>query len=116
MYTAIEEARGRALLELLANPPLVSQGRSKELQEGERRISGLQRRLLHPAAKGNPCREGLLMLLGGCDRASVRVLQSRLPLPASRLVARRRFTADNVVHNLSVLEDLCPDNVRRSKR
>ena len=46
MYTAIEEARGRALLELLVNRPLATQGRSKELQDGERRISDLQRRLL----------------------------------------------------------------------
>ena len=40
MYTAIEEARGRALLELLANRPLATQGRPKELLEGERRVSG----------------------------------------------------------------------------
>lgn len=46
MYSAIEEARGRALLQLLVNRPLALQPRSRELLRGERRISELQRRLL----------------------------------------------------------------------
>lgn len=46
MYTAIEDARGRALLQLLVNRPLALQPRSQELRQGERRISDLQRRLL----------------------------------------------------------------------
>jgi len=47
MYSAIEDARGRALLQLLVNRPLALQPRSRELLQGERRISDLQRRLLH---------------------------------------------------------------------
>lgn len=46
MYSAIEQARGRALMELLVNRPLAGQRPPAELQEGERRISALQRRLL----------------------------------------------------------------------
>jgi CHAT domain-containing protein/tetratricopeptide (TPR) repeat protein len=46
MYSAIEDARGRALLQLLVNRPLALQPRSRELLQGERRISDLQRRLL----------------------------------------------------------------------
>lgn len=45
MYAAIEDARGRSLLELLANRPLASQTRPPAMREGERRISDLQRRL-----------------------------------------------------------------------
>lgn len=45
MYAAIEDARGRSLLELLANRPLASQTRPAAMREGERRISDLQRRL-----------------------------------------------------------------------
>ncbi|MGE3511084.1 MAG: CHAT domain-containing protein, partial [Vicinamibacterales bacterium] len=45
MYSAIEDARGRSLIELLANRPLSSQSRPADMREGERRISELQRRL-----------------------------------------------------------------------
>ncbi len=45
MYAAIEDARGRSLIELLANRPLASQSRPAAMREGERRISSLQRRL-----------------------------------------------------------------------
>lgn len=45
MYAAIEDARGRSLIELLANRPLASQSRPADMREGERRISELQRRL-----------------------------------------------------------------------
>src|SRR5690606_8195979 len=45
MYAAIEDARGRSLLELLVNRPLASQTRPAAMREGERRISDLQRRL-----------------------------------------------------------------------
>ena len=46
MYEAIEDARGRALQELLVNRPLSAQARPTELRDAERRISSLQRRLL----------------------------------------------------------------------
>lgn len=55
MYAAIEDARGRSLLELLANRPLASQARPEAMREGERRISNLQRRLfqtINAAARG----------------------------------------------------------------
>ena len=46
MFAAIEDARGRALLELLANrSPLSAQKPPADLRDGERRISDLQRRL-----------------------------------------------------------------------
>jgi CHAT domain-containing protein/tetratricopeptide (TPR) repeat protein len=46
MYAAVEDARGRALLQLLVNRPLALQKRPQELVQGERRISELQRLLL----------------------------------------------------------------------
>lgn len=52
MYSAIEDARGRALLQLLVNRPLALQERSRELVQGERRISELQRRLLRTTDRG----------------------------------------------------------------
>lgn len=45
MYAAIEEARGRALIELLAGRSLATQTRPTAMRDGERRISTLQRRL-----------------------------------------------------------------------
>lgn len=58
MYSAIEEARGRALLQLLVNRPLALQQRPRELLQGEKRISDLQRRLLQSTNAG--ARERLL--------------------------------------------------------
>ena len=52
MYSAIEQARGRSLLQLLANRPLSGQAQPKELQEGQRRIAELQRQLLRTSARG----------------------------------------------------------------
>lgn len=54
MYAAIEDARGRSLIELLANRPLATQTRPAAMREGERRVSDLQRRLFqtsNPAAR-----------------------------------------------------------------
>lgn len=58
MYSAIEDARGRPLLQLLVNRPLALQQRPRELLQGEKRISDLQRRLLQSANAG--ARERLL--------------------------------------------------------
>lgn len=58
MFVAIERARGRPLLELLVNRPLSGQRQPTELQEGERRISSLQRRLLQTSVRRD--RERLL--------------------------------------------------------
>ncbi len=52
MHAAIEEARGRPLLELLVNRPLATQARPDELRIGERRIAELQRRLLQTTDAG----------------------------------------------------------------
>lgn len=52
MYAAIEDARGRSLQQLLVNRPLALQPRSRELVQGERRISDLQRRLLQTTDRG----------------------------------------------------------------
>jgi CHAT domain-containing protein len=52
MYAAIEDARGRALLQLLVNRPLAFQQRPREMLQGERRISDLQRRLLRTTNAG----------------------------------------------------------------
>jgi CHAT domain-containing protein/tetratricopeptide (TPR) repeat protein len=52
MYSAIEDGRGRALLQLLVNRPLAFQARSRELVQGERRISDLQRRLMQTTDRG----------------------------------------------------------------
>lgn len=46
MYTVIEEARSRSLLELLVNRPVSGQQQSEDLREGQRRVANLQRRLL----------------------------------------------------------------------
>lgn len=46
MFAAIEQARGRPLLELLVNRPLSDQRRPQELRDGERQIATLQRKLL----------------------------------------------------------------------
>ena len=46
VFAAVEEARGRSLLELLVNRPLSSQQQPRELQNGARRIAALQRQLL----------------------------------------------------------------------
>ncbi|MGE4222287.1 MAG: CHAT domain-containing protein [Vicinamibacterales bacterium] len=52
MYSAIEDARGRALLHLLVNRPSPTEARSKELVQGERRVSELQRQLLRTTDRG----------------------------------------------------------------
>ena len=46
MFSVVEEARGRSLLELLVNRPLSSQQKPQELRAGERQIAALQRQLL----------------------------------------------------------------------
>lgn len=46
MFAAIEQARGRPLLELLVNRPLSDQRQPQELRDGERQIAALQRKLL----------------------------------------------------------------------
>jgi CHAT domain-containing protein/tetratricopeptide (TPR) repeat protein len=46
MYGAVEQARGRSLLELLVNRPVSGQRPPRELVEGERQIAALQRQLL----------------------------------------------------------------------
>jgi CHAT domain-containing protein len=51
MYAAIEQARGRSLLQLLVNRPLASQPQSRELLDGQQKIAALQRRLLQTTAR-----------------------------------------------------------------
>ena len=46
LFSVVEEARGRSLLELLVNRPLSAQRKPEELRAGERQIATLQRRLL----------------------------------------------------------------------
>lgn len=46
MYSVIEEARSRSLLELLVNRPVSGEQQPEEMREGQRRIASLQRRLL----------------------------------------------------------------------
>ncbi len=46
MFSVVEEARGRSLLELLVNRPLSTQRKPQELRAGERQIASLQRQLL----------------------------------------------------------------------
>ncbi|MEP6905455.1 MAG: CHAT domain-containing tetratricopeptide repeat protein, partial [Gemmatimonadales bacterium] len=51
MFSVIEQARGRSLLQLLVNRPLSAQQQPQELRDGERQISTLQRRLLRTTDK-----------------------------------------------------------------
>ena len=46
MFSVVEQARGRSLLQLLVNRPLSAQRKPQELRDGERQIATLQRRLL----------------------------------------------------------------------
>lgn len=46
MFSVVEQARGRSLLELLVNRPVSAQRKPQELRDGERQIARLQRRLL----------------------------------------------------------------------
>lgn len=102
MYTAIEEARGRALLELLANRPLASQGRSKELQDGERRISGLQRRLLQTTDRAE--RQRLL--------AQIFAAEEQLAPASTAFFDRARRTGTRTAPRLKALQSvLRPDEV-----
>ena len=102
MYTAIEEARGRALLELLANRPLATQGRPKELLEGERRISSLQRRLLRTTDRGE--RQRLL--------AQIFAAEEQLAPASTAFFDRARRTGTRAAPRLSALQSvLRPDEV-----
>lgn len=47
MFSVVEQARGRSLLELLVNRPLSAERQPQELRDGERQIAALQRRLLN---------------------------------------------------------------------
>ena len=52
MFSVVEEARGRSLLELLVNRPLSTQQKPQELRAGERQIAALQRQLLMTTDRG----------------------------------------------------------------
>ena len=102
MYTAIEEARGRALLELLANRPLATQGRPKELLDGERRISGLQRRLLQTTDRA--ARQRLL--------AQIFAAEEQLAPASTAFFDRARRTGTRAAPRLRALQSaLQPDEV-----
>jgi CHAT domain-containing protein len=102
MYTAIEEARGRALLELLANRPLATQGRPKELLEGERRVSGLQRRLLQTSDRAE--RQRLL--------AQIFAAEEQLAPASTTFFDRARRTGTRTAPRLGALQSvLQPDEV-----
>jgi CHAT domain-containing protein/tetratricopeptide (TPR) repeat protein len=58
LFSALEQAKGRSLLELLLSTPLGDVAKSPELRAGERRIASLQSRLLRTANR--PERERLL--------------------------------------------------------
>jgi CHAT domain-containing protein/tetratricopeptide (TPR) repeat protein len=102
MYTAIEEARGRPLLELLVNKPLSSQTRPAELQASERRISALQRRLLQTTDRS--ARQQLLDQIFEAEQ--------QLAPATTALFTRSRRTGVQVMPRLNALQAvLQPDEV-----
>ncbi len=102
MYSAIEDARGRALLQLLVNRPLALQARSRELLQGERRISDLQRRLLQSSDRA--ARERLL--------ADIFAAEERLAPASTAFFNRATRAGTRAVPQLSALQAaLRPDEV-----
>lgn len=102
MYSAIEDARGRALLQLLVNRPLALQARSRELLQGERRISDLQRRLLQTSDRA--ARERLL--------AEIFAAEERLAPASTAFFNRATRAGTRAVPQLSALQAaLRPDEV-----
>lgn len=102
MYSAIEDARGRALLQLLVNRPLALQARSRELLQGERRISDLQRRLLQTSDRA--ARERLL--------AEIFAAEERLAPASTAFFNRATRAGTRAAPQLSELQaTLRPDEV-----
>lgn len=102
MYAAIEEARGRSLLELLVNSPVSAQQQSSDLREAQRRVANLQRRLL-ATTEPRPRRQLLDQIFAE---------EERMAPAATRLFARTRLPGGTRATTLSDLQrTLRPDEL-----
>ena len=100
LFSAIEQAKGRSLLDLLLSTPLAGVAKSPELRAGERRIARLQLRLLRSASRSD--RERLLN--------EIFVAEEQMAPAATALFSRTRSVARKPVLQ-DVQRALRPDEV-----
>lgn len=101
LFSVLEQARGRSLLELLVSTPIANVRKPAELRAGERRIADLQLRLLR--AKGRAERQRLL--------EQIFVAEQQLAPLSTELFSRTRAAARKPVTLKELQRTLRADEV-----
>lgn len=100
-FNAIEEARGRSLLELLLSVPLADVKKSPEIRASEREMASLQARLLRTTGRAE--RQKLL--------DEIFIAEGELALVTTELFERARTAPRHVLPLREVQQALRPDEV-----